>query len=107
MLTEVELMGKSYIISFVGNGKAFKIHKPHDFTSDILPLYYPKQSRLTSFKKQLHLYGFELIGIGVYNGCYFHPLFVKNRPDLCKSIRRKDVKGKKAAAVASTSDNAS
>ena len=53
---------------------------------------YFRQSRLSSFKRQLNLYGFELINTGPSRGGYFHELFVKDRPELCRRMRRVAVK---------------
>eukprot|EP00980_Cylindrotheca_fusiformis_P020232 scaffold7316_cov123-Cylindrotheca_fusiformis.AAC.7 len=91
LLLEVEAAGRSDIISFVANGRAFAIHMPDKFFKDIVPLYF-RQSRLSSFKRQLNLYGFELINTGPARGGYFHELFVKDRPDLCRKMRRVAVK---------------
>ena len=79
------------MISFVANGRAFAIHKPDKFFKEIVPLYF-RQSRLSSFKRQLNLYGFELINTGPSRGGYFHELFVKDRPELCRRMRRVAVK---------------
>ena len=79
------------MISFVANGRAFAIHKPDTFFKEIVPLYF-RQSRLSSFKRQLNLYGFELINTGPSRGGYFHELFVKDRPELCRRMRRVAVK---------------
>lgn len=95
---EVEGAGRSDVISFVASGRAFAIHKPDKFFKDIVPLYF-RQSRLSSFKRQLNLYGFELINTGPARGGYFHELFVKDRPELCRRMRRVAVK------VAPSSDN--
>jgi hypothetical protein len=91
LLLEVEAAGRADIISFVANGRAFAIHMPDKFFKDIVPLYF-RQSRLSSFKRQLNLYGFELINTGPARGGYFHELFVKDRPDLCRKMRRVAVK---------------
>lgn len=58
---------------------------------DIVPLYF-RQSRLSSFKRQLNLYGFELINTGPARGGYYHELFVQDRPELCRRMRRVAVK---------------
>ena len=79
------------MISFVANGRAFAIHKPDKFFKEIVPLYF-RQSRLSSFKRQLNLYGFELINTGPARGGYYHELFVKDRPELCRRMRRVAVK---------------
>lgn len=100
MLTEVAMAGRSDIISWVSNS-AFAIHKSNEFFETIVPLYF-KQSRLSSFKRQLNLYGFELIPNGPSRGCYHHPLFQKDHPDLCRRMRRVAVK----VSAAKTCSNA-
>jgi len=91
LLLEVEAAGRADVISFVANGRAFAIHKADIFFKQIVPLYF-RQSRLSSFKRQLNLYGFELINTGPARGGYYHELFVKDRPELCRQMRRVAVK---------------
>ena len=91
LLMEVEAAGRADVISFVASGRAFSIHKPDKFFKEIVPLYF-RQSRLSSFKRQLNLYGFELINTGPARGGYYHELFVKDRPELCRRMRRVAVK---------------
>jgi hypothetical protein len=91
LLMEVEAAGLADVISFVANGRAFAIHKPDKFFKEIVPLYF-RQSRLSSFKRQLNLYGFELINTGPARGGYYHELFVKDRSELCRRMRRVAVK---------------
>lgn len=91
LLLEVEAAGRSDVISFIAGGRAFAIHKPDNFFKEIVPLYF-RQSRLSSFKRQLNLYGFELINAGPARGGYFHELFVKDQPELCRRMRRVAVK---------------
>eukprot|EP00934_Nitzschia_sp_Nitz4_P002534 Nitzschia sp. Nitz4//scaffold85_size83877//54494//55573//NITZ4_005236-RA/size83877-processed-gene-0.29-mRNA-1//1//CDS//3329559158//2524//frame0 len=91
LLVEVEAAGRGDVISFVANGRAFAIHKPDKFFKEIVPLYF-RQSRLSSFKRQLNLYGFELINTGPARGGYYHELFVKDRPEMCRRMRRVAVK---------------
>jgi hypothetical protein len=80
LLLEVEAAGRGDVIGFVAGGCAFCIHKPDAFFKEIVPLYF-RQSRLSSFKRQLNLYGFELINSGPARGGYFHELFVQDHPD--------------------------
>ena len=91
LLTEVEAAGRSDVISFVAAGRAFAIHKPDKFFKEIVPLYF-RQTRLSSFKRQLNLYGFELINTGPARGGYYHELFVRDKPELCRRMRRVAVK---------------
>jgi hypothetical protein len=88
MLSEAEKDGKEDIVSFLHHGRAFAIHKPRDFVAEIMPKYFTT-SRMSSFQRQLNLYGFRRITEGQDKGGYFHENFVKGRKSLCKKIRRK------------------
>ena len=105
LLIEVEACGRADVISFVANGRAFAIHKADVFFKEIVPLYF-RQSRLSSFKRQLNLYGFELINTGPARGGYYHEMFVKERPELCRRMRRVAVKvnPKKKKGITGDSD---
>jgi hypothetical protein len=68
------------------------VHKPKDFVKEIMPLYF-KQTKLTSFQRQLNLYGFCRLTSGQDRGGYYHELFLKDRQFLCKRMIRTRVKG--------------
>ena len=87
MLEEVQKSGKDDIISFFSHGRAFAVHDPDRFTAEIMPSYF-KQSRLSSFQRQLNLYGFTRITSGPDAGGYYHELFLKARPTLAIQMRR-------------------
>lgn len=87
MLLEIEKDGDAPIISFFPHGRAFGIHNPDKFEEKLMPKYY-KQSRLSSFQRQLNLYGFTRIISGPDSGGYYHELFLKGRPALCTHMRR-------------------
>lgn len=87
MLLEVEKDGNGHIISFFPHGRAFGIHDTDQFEEKIMPKYF-KQSRLSSFQRQLNLYGFTRIISGPDASGYFHELFLKGRPALCTHMRR-------------------
>lgn len=101
LLLEVEAAGRADVISFVANGRAFAIHKPDAFFKEIVPLYF-RQSRLSSFKRQLNLYGFELINVGPARGGYYHELFVREQPHLCRKMRRMAIKTSAKSPATST-----
>jgi hypothetical protein len=94
LLREVEAAGKSDVISFTQDGTAFVIHKPTEFFRDICQVYF-RQRRLSSFKRQLNLYGFELIARGPNKGGYFHENFQRDRPEIVRQVRRTSYKSKK------------
>lgn len=87
MLAEVEERGESDVISFLPHGRAFVIHHAERFCREIMPRYF-KQSRLSSFQRQLNLYGFTRITSGSDVGGYYHELFLQGRPALAIHMRR-------------------
>lgn len=40
----------------------------------------------------MNLYGFELINTGPARGGYYHEMFIKDQPELCRRMRRVAVK---------------
>ena len=67
MLESVEREGATDIVSFFSHGRAFAIHKPRMFVEKVMPRFF-RQTRLTSFQRQLNLYGFRRISQGPDNG---------------------------------------
>ena len=65
-------------------------HKPIIVRS---PGRYYSQSKLTSYQRQLSLYGFVRITSGKDRGAYYHEYFLRGRPDLLVCIDRKRIKG--------------
>ena len=92
MLCNVEKDGLEHIISWRPHGRCFMLHKPKEFVSDVMPLYF-SQTKLTSFHRQLNLYGFCRLISGRDRGGYYHELFLKHRVTLCKHMRRTRIKG--------------
>jgi hypothetical protein len=95
MLKECDNEGKGNVVSWLPNGKAFKVHKVSDFVGNILPSYF-KQTKYKSFQRQLNLWGFERITRnGPEKGAYFHKQFLRDQPSLCRYLSRQRA-GKKA-----------
>ena len=92
MLNGVENNGLSHIVSFQPHGRCFVVHKPKEFVRDVLPLHF-NQSKLTSFQRQLNLYGFLRMTVGNDRNGYYHPMFLRGREFLANRIMRTRVKG--------------
>lgn len=93
MLTKIEKEEKhTSIVGWLPHGRAFIVRKPKEFITEIMPTYF-RQSKLTSFQRQLNLYGFRRLTQGPDAGAYYHELFLKNRPELCTRMNRQKVKG--------------
>ena len=88
IIFEAEKNGDDDIISFCPSGKSFMIHKVDDFVEHIMPKYFAS-NRITSFQRQLNLYGFNKVLRGADKGGFAHSSFVKNQRNLCLTIKRK------------------
>jgi hypothetical protein len=92
MLDQIESDGLAHVISWQPHGRAFLIHNPKEFTSHVMPKYF-KQTKLTSFQRQLNLYGFCRLTKGLDNRGYYHEFFLRGKPYLCSKMTRVKVKG--------------
>jgi len=91
------------IVAWRPHGRAFMIHDKDAFVNEIMPTVF-NQSKLTSFQRQLNLYGFvRLTAPGADHGSYYHELFLRGRPDLCQRMQRTRIKGNGMKAAASPS----
>mmetsp|Transcript_20111 Transcript_20111/g.31069 ORF Transcript_20111/g.31069 Transcript_20111/m.31069 type:complete len:394 (+) Transcript_20111:127-1308(+) len=95
MLTKAEQEGFTDICSWQPHGRAFRIHKHKQFTEKIMPQLF-RQSKWSSFQRQLNLYGFNrFTANNPDKGAYYHEAFLRGNPLLVKRIERKRVKGTK------------
>jgi hypothetical protein len=100
ILDQVEEDGLSHVISWQPHGRCFVIHNPKEFTDHVMPKYF-RQTKLTSFQRQLNLYGFSRLTIGKDNGGYYHELFLRGKVFLAKKMSRTKIKGTKFKAASS------
>jgi hypothetical protein len=76
MLEEAEANDQEAVLSFFPHGRAFTVHKPRQFIDEIMPKYF-STNRMSSFQRQLNLYGFRRVTEGRDKGGYFHEFFLK------------------------------
>lgn len=96
MLEDTLSEGQDHIISWQVHGRCFKIHDFDVFARELLPRYF-RQTKFSSFKRQMNLYGFRKVLSGTDCGSYYHELFLRGRPDLAMILRR--VGGKSASGT--------
>ena len=82
------------IVGWQPHGRAFKVHDVKAFVETIMPEFF-KQTKYSSFQRQLNLYGFVRITGGPDKGAVYHPYFVQNQPRLIQKMVRKRIKGTK------------
>ncbi len=92
MLLMVEELGLTHIVSWKPHGRAFEVKDVHLFVTFILPRFF-KQTKITSFQRQLNLYGFQRMFYGVDAGSSYHQYFLRGKPFLCMAMSRTKVKG--------------
>ncbi|GFH44461.1 hypothetical protein CTEN210_00935 [Chaetoceros tenuissimus] len=83
------------IISWQPHGRAFVVHEPEKFIQKIMPAHFKTQTKMTSFLRQLNLYGFTRILKGRDKGGYYHEMFLRGRKDLTMTIPRLRIKGQR------------
>ena len=71
----------SEIVAWVPSGDAFMVHSKDQFVTEVMPAYFGKQSKFTSFTRKLNRWGFTRRDGQVQNkGAYSHPLFHRDDP---------------------------
>lgn len=78
------------IISWHPNGTEFKVHNKEKFETLIQPKYF-RQSKHSSFRRQLNLWKFKRIPGGYYS----YPTFQRGDRDACHEMKRVKVKSSK------------
>ena len=100
VLDQVEADGLGHVISWQHHGRCFVVHKPKEFVDHVMPKYF-RQTKLTSFQRQLNLYGFSRLTRGNDAGGYYHELFLRGKVHLCNKMSRVKVKGTRFKAASS------
>jgi hypothetical protein len=70
----------SQIVAWVPSGDAFRVHSKDQFVTEVMPAYFGKQSKFTSFTRKLNRWGFTRDSQDQNKGAYSHPLFHRDDP---------------------------
>ncbi|CAJ1960003.1 unnamed protein product [Cylindrotheca closterium] len=98
LLKLVEENGWDHIISWVNDGKAFRVYEIEEFEKRLLPTYF-NSKKYASFTRQLHAYGFNCVRTGRQTGIYSHPSFHRNDPQSSCSLEREVGRLKSSAKI--------
>lgn len=103
ILKILEEEGNDCIMSWLPHGRAFVIHNSSRFEQEVVKRFF-KHSQVSSFRRQLNLYGFLRLSNGRDTGGYYHESFLRGKPLLSLRMIRTKVKGTKIRASSSPAD---
>jgi len=86
LLENAEALHVADIISWVANGKAFKLHKPEAFLEVIMAVYFA-DSQLKSFRRQLNFYSISRMEEGPDKGKLFIRRFSSSYLDVSRTAQ--------------------
>mmetsp|Transcript_28608 Transcript_28608/g.66521 ORF Transcript_28608/g.66521 Transcript_28608/m.66521 type:complete len:460 (-) Transcript_28608:100-1479(-) len=98
-------------VAWLPDGKSFVIVQPDLFVESVLKKVF-KECKYASFVRKLHRWGFVRLTSGTGTDCFHHPLFQKNRMEMCSRIvctprdSNKVNEAEKRAAAAAQQQNA-
>lgn len=75
------------VVHWLSHGLAFKVVDPWRFSIEVLPKYF-RHNKISSFQRQLNLYGYKKITKGNDLGATFHPSFQRDNRELMTDIKR-------------------
>ena len=84
------------VICWMDHGRSWKVMKPREFEIRVIPTYF-EHAKFSSFIRQANGWGFRRITTGRDRNSYYHPLFLRSMPHLCKNMKRPGVSKKLAA----------
>ena len=82
------------IVAWLPHGRSFRILKPREFEVKVIPVYF-EHAKFSSFIRQANGWGFRRLTSGRDRGSYYHELFLRGLPHLCKEMKRPGVAEKK------------
>ncbi|ACI65630.1 heat shock factor, DNA-binding [Phaeodactylum tricornutum CCAP 1055/1] len=84
------------VICWMPHGRSWRVLKPREFEIRVIPTYF-EHAKFSSFIRQANGWGFRRITQGRDRNSYYHELFLRGLPHLCKQMKRPGVAQKQAA----------
>jgi hypothetical protein len=78
------------IVAWMPHGRSWRVLKPREFELRVIPTYF-EHSKFSSFVRQANGWGFRRITQGRDRNSYYHELFLRGLPHLCKQMKRPGV----------------
>jgi HSF-type DNA-binding len=76
------------VVSWMPHGRSWRVHKPREFEIRVIPVYF-EHVKFSSFIRQANGWGFHRITVDSRDrNSYYHPLFLRGLPHLCKPMKR-------------------
>jgi hypothetical protein len=86
----------SDVVAWMPHGRSWRVLKPREFEIRVIPTYF-EHSKFSSFIRQANGWGFRRITQGKDRNSYYHEMFLRGLPHLCKMMKRPGVSEKQAA----------
>lgn len=84
------------IVAWLPHGRSWRVLKPREFEVKVIPKFF-EHAKFSSFVRQANGWGFRRITQGKDRNSYYHEMFLRGLPHLCKTMKRPGVAEKKAA----------
>lgn len=81
------------VVSWMPHGRSWRVLKPREFEIRVIPAFFEHQ-KFSSFIRQANGWGFRRITQGRDRNSYYHELFLRGLPHLCKKMKRPGVSKK-------------
>jgi hypothetical protein len=84
------------IVCWLPHGRSWRILKQSEFEVGVIPAYF-EHAKYSSFIRQANGWGFRRVTQGRGRNSYYHELFLRGLPHLCKDMKRPGVLEKRVA----------
>jgi len=86
-------------ICWLPHGRAFIIRNRNLFAEKVMPRFFPRKSKYSSFTRKLNRWNFTRVSSGPELGAYYHEFFLRDQPHLAAQMFCKNARTKIAMAL--------